>query len=148
MNFPAREGRLEKNYSGICCPLWVQPLPPFLKHALSRSITNRFLIISKIMLKNATPSWGCPTPHIFKYCQLLAISDNNIIKWISMKFWGIIVLARGRKMSEKIPKYVAPPGAYPAAPTTPILKHALAQPITNCFLHNFQKLVSQLGGKE
>src|SRR6266496_3073471 len=58
---------------------------------------------------------GCPTPHIFKYCQLLDITDNN--EPISTKFSGISLLARRRKWVKKIPKYVTPPGAASAAPT-------------------------------
>src|SRR6266496_6481428 len=62
----------------ICHPLRGLPRaaqPPIIKHALSRPIMNRFLLnfqklVSqqvgkewmKNMLKNATPSSGCPTP--------------------------------------------------------------------------------------
>src|SRR6266568_2036656 len=58
---------------------------------------------------------GCPTPHIFKYCQLLDITDNN--ERISMKFSGISLLARGRKWVKKIPKYVTPAWRCPSSPT-------------------------------
>src|SRR6266568_2455778 len=48
------------------------------------SVPTSWQGIGEKMLKNATPSWGCSTPHIFKYSQLLDITDNN--ERISMKF--------------------------------------------------------------
>src|SRR6266568_8388831 len=47
------------------------------------STPTRWQGIGKKMLKNATPSWGCPTSHILKYCQLLDICGNY--ERISMK---------------------------------------------------------------
>src|SRR6266568_8550034 len=41
------------------------------------------------------PLGAAPPPHIFKYCQLLDITDNN--ERISMKFSGISLMARRRK---------------------------------------------------
>src|SRR6266581_830960 len=60
------------------------------------------------------PLFGLPHPHIFKYCQLLDITDNN--ERISMKFSGISLLARRRKRVKKYQNLSPPPGAAPAAP--------------------------------
>ncbi len=68
------------------------------------------------MLKNVTPSWGCLTPHIFKYCQLLDISGNY--EWISMKFSGISPMARGRKVDKNNTKIYYPLGL-PRQPQPP-----------------------------
>src|SRR6266568_1234271 len=62
--------------------------------------------IGEKYVEKCHPSWGCPTPHIFKYCQLLDITDNN--ERISMKFSGISLLARRRKWVKKT-KYLSPP---------------------------------------
>src|SRR6266568_9368281 len=59
------------------------------------SVPTSWQGIGEKMLKNATPSWGGSTPHIFEYSQLLDITDNN--ERISMKFSGISLLARRRK---------------------------------------------------
>src|SRR6266568_3624376 len=85
----------------------------------------------KNFLKNATSSWGCPTNHIFKYCQLLDITDNN--ERISMKFSGISLLARRRKLVKKY-QNMSPLLGLPQQPQPSILKHALSRPITNRFL--------------
>src|SRR6266496_6799067 len=61
------------------------------------------------------PPGAAPSPHIFKYCQLLDISGNY--ERISMKFSGISPLARGRKMGKNNTKIYYPPRAAPAAPT-------------------------------
>jgi len=53
-----------------------------------------------------SPSWGCPTPHILKYCQLLDISGNY--ERISMKFSGISPLARRKKMGKNNTKIYHP----------------------------------------
>src|SRR6266581_2500814 len=119
---------------------------PFSTKFSEISAPMRWQRLGKKMLKNVTPSWGCPTPHILKYCQLLDISGNY--ERISMKFSGISLLARRREMGEKIPKYVTPSWGGPGSPNPPILKHALSRPITNRFLLNFQDSVSQLDGKE
>ncbi len=148
----------EKKFGNTSPPLGAAP-PPFSK---TRSISanyepfstkfsgicapTRWQRIGEKMLKNTTPSWGCPTHHILKYCQLLDISGNY--ERISMKFSGISLLARRREMGEKIPKYVTPSWGGPGSPNPPILKHALSRPITNRFLLNFQDSVSQLDGKE
>ena len=121
-----------KKFRNMSPPLGAAP-PPFSK---TRSISasyepfftkfsgiwapTRSQRIGKKMLKNVTPSWGCPTPHILKYCQLLDIFGSY--ERISMQFSGISLLARRREMGEKIPKYV--------------------------ILLNFQDSVSQLGDKE
>ena len=68
------------------------------------------------MLKNVTPSWGCLTPHIIKYCQLLDISGNY--EWISMKFSGISPMARGRKVDKNNTKIYYPLGL-PRQPQPP-----------------------------
>src|SRR6266568_650053 len=86
-----------------------QPNPPNYKTCVIsvnyEPISTKFLGISvptslqgigEKMLKNTTPSWGCPTHHILKYCQLLDISGNY--ERISMKFSGISLLARRREM--------------------------------------------------
>src|SRR6266568_1682629 len=50
------------------------------------------------MLKNVTPSWGCPTHHILKFCQLLDISANY--EPISTKFSGISVPTSWQEIGE------------------------------------------------
>ena len=97
------------------------------------------------MLKNTTPSWGCPTHHILKYCQLLDISGNY--ERISMKFSGISLLARRREMGEKNTKICHPLLGLPRSPNPPILKHALSRPITNRFLllHHIYCLTQRIG---
>ncbi len=141
-------GRKLKEYNTkICHPLLGlprRPNPSIIKHALSRPIMNRFLLnfqelVSqqfvreqvKKMLKNAPPAWGFPTPHIFKFCQLLDISGNY--ERISMKFSGISLLARRRKLVKNI-KICYPLLGLPQQPQPSILKHALSRPITNRFL--------------
>ena len=78
------------------------------------SVPTSWQGIGEKFLKNATSSWGCPTHHIFKYCQLLDITDNN--ERISMKFSGISLMARRRKLVKKYQNMSPPPGAAPAAP--------------------------------
>src|SRR6266581_4910456 len=77
------------------------------------------------------PLFRLPHPHIFKYCQLLDITDNN--ERISMKFSGISLLARRRKWVKKY-QNVSPFLGLPQQPQPSILKHALSRPITNRFL--------------
>src|SRR6266496_849925 len=88
------------------------------------------------MLKNVTPSWGCPTPHILKYCQLLDISGNY--ERISMKISGISLLGRRREMSEKNTKICHPLLGQPRQPQPPNSKtrviSANYQPISTKFL--------------
>src|SRR6266581_1519988 len=84
------------------------------------------------MLKNVTPSWGCPTSHIFKFCQLLDISGNY--ERISMKFSGISLLAWGRKLKEYNTKICHPLLGLPRRPNPSIIKHALSRPIMSRFL--------------
>src|SRR6266496_3754372 len=62
--------------------------------------------IGEKYVEKCHPRLGLPTPYIFKYCQLLDITDNN--ERISMKVSGISLLARRRKREKKIPKYIAP----------------------------------------
>src|SRR6266581_4953529 len=117
-----------KKNSGICHPVWGQPLPlfsktrsisanyePFSTKLSEISAPTRWQRIGKKMLKNTAPLGAAPPPHILKYCQLLDISGNY--ERISMKFSGISPLARRKKMGKNNTKIYHPPTTAPAAPT-------------------------------
>ncbi len=79
------------------------------------SVPTSWQGIGETNVEKCHPRLGLPHPHIFKYSQLLDITDNN--ERISMKFSGISLLARRRKWVKKYQIISPPPGVAPAAPT-------------------------------
>ena len=147
-----------KKFRNISPPLGTAP-PPFSK---TRSISanyeplstkfsgisapTRWQRIGKKMLKNTTPSWGCPTLHILKYCQLLHISENY--EPISMKSSGISLLARRREMGKKNTKISHPLLGLPRQPQPPNSKTRAISANYKPISTQFSGFSVQLGGQE
>src|SRR6266568_6307237 len=78
------------------------------------SVPTSWQGIGETNVEKCHPRLGLTHSHIFKYSQLLDITDNN--ERISMKFSGISLLARRRRRVKKYQNLSPPPGAAPASP--------------------------------
>ncbi len=118
-----------KKNSEICCPLWGQPIPRFLKHTLSGPITNHFLRnLQKLVLyketkneKKMSPPFGVAPPAIFSnnINYFISVTIMNEYRWNFQKW----VHSVGDEKLWKNTEICYPHLEQPQQPQPPILKH-------------------------